>query len=111
LQIGPDLYINPESPGKFINHSCDPNCGLVNLMLTAIRDIKQGEELSYDYSTTMLERHWVMNCACGYDACRKVIEDFDMLPRERQKYYMNLGVVQPFIVEFLKQPTQPVTDR
>jgi len=102
LQVDRDLYINPESPGKYINHSCDPNSGLRELVLVALRDIKEGEELSYDYSTTMLERHWVMDCRCGSPLCRHVIEDFDKIPEARQKYYLNLGVVQPFIVEFLE---------
>ena len=45
--------------GRFINHSCQPNLYMVpvrvnnaipHLALFAVRDIEQGEELSYDYS-------------------------------------------------------------
>ena len=38
---------------RLINHSCNPNCEVegkgLKLWITAIKDIKKGEELSYDY--------------------------------------------------------------
>src|SRR5262249_59335553 len=38
---------------RYINHSCDPNCEVVKandaLWIVALRDIKEGEELSYSY--------------------------------------------------------------
>ena len=38
---------------RLINHSCDPNCEVygtgLKVWVYAIRDIKKGEELSYDY--------------------------------------------------------------
>ena len=39
---------------RLINHSCDPNCEVLDISktkiwVTAMRDIKKGEELSYDY--------------------------------------------------------------
>ena len=38
---------------RLINHSCDPNCEVVGkglkLWISAIRVIRKGEELSYDY--------------------------------------------------------------
>ncbi|PZN27738.1 MAG: SET domain-containing protein-lysine N-methyltransferase, partial [Proteobacteria bacterium] len=41
---------------RFINHSCDPNCETVvensRVFIDAIRDIKPGEELGYDYQLT-----------------------------------------------------------
>lgn len=44
--------------GRFVNHSCEPNCeiqkwsvdGLFRMALFAQRDIKAGEELTYDYN-------------------------------------------------------------
>lgn len=41
------------NPARFINHSCDPNCetegGDWHIWIEAIKDIKKGEELTYDY--------------------------------------------------------------
>ena len=38
---------------RLINHSCKPNCEVdgkgLKLLIFALRDIKKGEELSYDY--------------------------------------------------------------
>ena len=38
---------------RLINHSCDPNCEVtgkgLKLWILAIKNIKKGEELSYDY--------------------------------------------------------------
>ena len=36
-----------------VNHSCEPNCGIRNACgLVALRDIKDGEEITYDYCMT-----------------------------------------------------------
>ena len=40
-------------PARLINHSCNPNCEVVGkglkLWIESIKDIKKGDELSYDY--------------------------------------------------------------
>ena len=57
---------------RFINHSCDPNCEAVDdagrIFIEAIRNIRPGEELTYDYH---LERdgRWHKEWAERY-ACR-----------------------------------------
>jgi hypothetical protein len=102
LQIERDLYLLCQPPFLYSNHSCEPNCGLnAQLQLVTLRDIKSDEELFWDYSTSMLERHWTMSCACGATTCRKVITDFDLLPDDVQSRYLEMNVVLPFIVEHL----------
>src|ERR1700750_991500 len=105
LQIGPDQYLLCESPFLYSNHACDPNCGLTpDLELKTLRHIKQGEELLWDYSTSMLERHWTMNCRCGAANCRRLITDFDLLPEQLQAKYIRLNIVLPFIADSVKVP-------
>ncbi|OHD64579.1 MAG: hypothetical protein A2176_08815 [Spirochaetes bacterium RBG_13_51_14] len=104
LQIDDDRFMGPShNADDLINHSCDPNCGLVYrdgiVKLIAIREIVKGEELSFDYSTTMDEDCWEMECLCGGHNCRKVVRDFKYLPPDVQKKYIALGVVMPFIVK------------
>lgn len=100
IQIGRDRYIDPYSPAKFLNHSCDPNSGFVDeIRLVATRQILPGEEIRFDYSTTMLERSWEMDCRCGAARCRSRVRDFDLLPTALQVRYLQLGIVQNFIVE------------
>ena len=71
---------------RWINHSCAPNCEAVvaeaegddrtadKVFIEAIRDIKPGEELTYDYGITLAERHTarlkkIWACRCGSPKC------------------------------------------
>jgi hypothetical protein len=104
LQIGPNAYLDTSPPGRFTNHSCDPNAGIVDdRVLTTLRPIAVGEEIRFDYSTTMSEDHWTMDCRCGEPFCRGVILDFHHLPPVTQDRYLQLGIVQRFIVEEVRR--------
>jgi hypothetical protein len=103
IQIRINEYIFCEPPFLYSNHSCTPNCGInANLELFTLTDINIGEELFWDYSTSMLERHWTMNCSCGSKNCRKLITDFDLLPLELQEDYLRMNIVLPFIIDELR---------
>jgi uncharacterized protein len=100
LQTGINKYILCDPPFLYSNHSCHPNCAINGeLFFYTIKEIKKGEELVWDYSTSMLERHWQMNCSCGYPGCRKIIKDFDLLPEMVQQHYIKIQIVMPFILE------------
>jgi SET domain-containing protein len=107
MQIDETLYLGPSgSFDDFINHSCDPNCGVkmvdgkVNLF--SIKEICVGDELTWDYSTTMDEDNWEMNCLCGKNICRGKIRDFKYLPKKIQQKYINAGVVPDYILKKLQ---------
>lgn len=55
-----------------INHSCDPNCEAMEIRgriwITAIRDIRAGEELTYDYH--LYDGEGDVPCHCGARNCR-----------------------------------------
>jgi hypothetical protein len=59
--------------------------------------ISRGEEVVYDYSTTMWEEHWTMRCQCGESDCRRLVEDFPQLPDSLKQTYLREGIVQEFI--------------
>jgi len=100
LQVGINKYIIPDHPFHLSNHSCLPNCGINRqLQFITIQNVSAGEELVWDYSTSMLERHWTMKCDCEQENCRHIIRDFDMLPLQFREKYLYLGIVLPFIVE------------
>lgn len=104
LQVDHDKYFLCEVPFLYVNHSCNPNCGVYNgTDLISLVPVKKGEELFWDYSTSMLERHWTMKCLCGEKKCRKIITDFDLLPHNLQLKYMELNLAFPFISQFLNQ--------
>ena len=58
---------------RLINHSCNPNCEVegkgLKLWIVAIRDIKKGEELSYDYGFGYDEDYKQFVCRCGAKNC------------------------------------------
>ena len=64
---------------RWINHSCRPNCEAVDddgrIYIEAVRDIRAGEELTYDYNLVLDERHTpaakkAHPCSCGAPRCR-----------------------------------------
>ena len=81
--VDKNIWIDPVSPYTFLNHSCEPNLGIRNKReFVALRDIKPGDELTFDYSITEDEIEWTMNCACGEKECRKVIRSIQFLSPE-----------------------------
>jgi hypothetical protein len=98
LQYGFDKYIDTEAPGRFVNHSCEPNTGIIDdFDLVALEDIPIHSEIRFDYSTTMDEDYYQMECKCGKPSCRKVVTDFKLLPEETRKRYLDLNIVMNFI--------------
>ncbi|CAA3024743.1 histone-lysine N-methyltransferase ATX2-like [Olea europaea subsp. europaea] len=67
------------SIAHLINHSCEPNCysrvisinSDEHIVIFAKRDIKQWEELTYDYRFFSMEEK--LACYCGFPRCRGVI--------------------------------------
>ncbi len=59
---------------KYINHSCEPNCESDvkkgKIWIEALRDIKKGEELTYDYSFSFdVDILKETPCFCGSKHC------------------------------------------
>jgi SET domain-containing protein len=99
LQIGIDRYMYLDEPGRFVNHSCSPDAAVIgDTRLVAIRAIAQGEEIRFDYSTTVSDG-WTMPCLCGAAECRGLVVAFQLLPEPLRRRYALLGHVQRFIVE------------
>lgn len=99
LQIGDDLYLDLEEPARLVNHSCQPNAGVVDdLFLVALTDIGPGEEVAFDYSTTMGDGHWTMTCECGTRRCRGVVRDLDEVAGELQEQYLEQEIVQSYLL-------------
>ncbi len=99
LQIDTTTYVDIEEPGVIVNHHCNPNAGIINTYtLVALIDICKGEEIFFDYSTTMSDNSWTMDCGCSATNCRKIVKDFHYLPSSIKQKYLELGIVQKFIV-------------
>lgn len=82
LTLDADRVIDANVGGnaaRFINHSCEPNCEPIaygdHMWIVAIRDIRPGEELAYDYAIELDERHTPARkkrfpCFCEARRCR-----------------------------------------
>lgn len=95
LPIDDDIFLAARSMDEepliklFVNHSCDPNCGLRGeITFIAMREINPGEELTIDYAMIDNEKYEFI-CTCGSDICRKIITGFDWKNPELQKKYFD----------------------
>jgi SET domain-containing protein len=91
FEVGPDLNIDGGRKGnssRWINHSCEPNCEAIEeqgrIHIEALRRIRAGEELTYDYNidageriTPAVKRRWP--CRCGGSKCRGTV----LVPTEK----------------------------
>jgi hypothetical protein len=93
IDLGEDRLLEPGPPFRFLNHSCEPNCELLNLTtpgrwrdyevyVRAIRSIAVGDELTIDYA-------WhpdaAIRCGCQSARCRGWIVSEDQLEEVRQR--------------------------
>jgi hypothetical protein len=94
----------------FFNHSCDPNSGFKGqVFLVAMRDIKAGEEITFDYCMTVSESVgsdmiFAMDCSCGSSRCRKIITEQDWMIPELQVRYK--GFFSPYITDKIEKLNQ-----
>lgn len=79
---------------RLINHSCDPNCESEidrgHIWISSIKDIKKGDELSYDYGYDVdnYEEHI---CKCGSKNCVGHIVSQDQWGKlKRKKFFKKL---------------------
>ncbi|MCX6902363.1 MAG: SET domain-containing protein-lysine N-methyltransferase [Verrucomicrobia bacterium] len=60
------------NPARYLNHSCSPNCEAEliegKIWIVACRDIKAGEEVTFDYGYD-LEDYREHPCQCGSPQC------------------------------------------
>lgn len=83
---------------RFINHSCAPNCETVietsRVFIDAIRNIKPGEELGYDYQLTWESTDdpaelALYACRCGAKKCRGTMLDKEPVDKKNAKKSKN----------------------
>ena len=74
---------------KLINHSCNPNCEveIINneIWISAIKNIKKNNELSYNYGYSYDTDYVDHICKCGSSNCVGYILDEDHWPKLKNK--------------------------
>ncbi|PIU73632.1 hypothetical protein COS78_01420 [Candidatus Shapirobacteria bacterium CG06_land_8_20_14_3_00_40_12] len=87
-----------DSPGYFINHSCESNLWMKDAFtLTARKRIGIGEEITADYCLWEADENFVSKwtCNCNSPDCRKLITGKDWHNQDIQKKYF--GHFSPLI--------------
>jgi len=105
FQIDLDKYFILDPLSFKFNHSCDPSVGFrKESEMFALRDIKAGEEITYDYSAVVApnitEDLWTMECSCGSAICRGTVANVLSLPPETRKKYFELGAFQDYMLDY-----------
>jgi SET domain-containing protein len=76
-----------EAVMMFLNHSCEPNVGILGqIIFVAMRDIDSGEELTIDYAMFGADKE-PMRCNCRSANCRGLITDSDWKIKKLQEKY------------------------
>lgn len=79
-----NVWVDMQLPYVKVNHSCTPNLGIDGTRtFVALRDIKVGEQLFFDYSITDAEEHWVMPCVRVSEHCESEIGGIQTMSKER----------------------------
>jgi SET domain-containing protein len=109
LLIGP-ISVDETDDAEWFNHSCDPNSGLLGqIILVAMRDIKKGEEITFDYVMSCSQKgkkRILFPCDCDSPNCRKEMTNQDWRNPELQQKYK--GYFSPYVqrnIDELKNKT------
>jgi len=99
-----DHFVYSLCSGEAWNHSCDANTWWTkDNELSARRDIKEDEEITYDYATTDIDpdvtRTW--QCKCGSIKCRHNINWNDILLPELYEEYK--GHLPSFVEKMVRK--------
>ena len=110
LHIGEGIFLVLDSLSNLFNHNCDPNLGVRrDGELFTLRDIQPGEELCFDYSTTVppgwSSADWSMECRCGTTICRGILGDVLTLPAARLEFYQQAGALTDHVIQHLPPST------
>jgi uncharacterized protein len=68
-------------PAILVNHSCEANVGIRSNNVSAydfiaLRDVKKGEEVLWDYETSEYNLYGQFLCSCGVSNCRGILKGF-----------------------------------
>ena len=105
VQVDKNKHVEPQGPMNWFNHSCQPNAKFIYerregvfpdvdanhevfwYMIT-IRDIKKGEDVTFDYTTSEYDMAQCFQCKCGAQKCLGKIKGFKYLSPEQQRERM-----------------------
>jgi hypothetical protein len=92
LQVDEDVHLvtplDEVDVEDLVNHSCMPNAGLSDAVtLVALRPIRRGEEVCFDYAMSDANVHSQFACQCGRPLCRGFVRHDDWRLPDLQRRY------------------------
>ncbi len=80
VQVGKGLHIDQDDAQeefdlirryfwRYLDHSCEPSAMIRDRQVIAIRDIAEGEGVTFDYNTTEYDMASPFQCYCGSSLC------------------------------------------
>ena len=63
IQIANNYHIE-DSFGRYINHSCDPNIKVIGTNLISIKEIKNGDSITFNYNDSEDAISYPFLCSC-----------------------------------------------
>lgn len=102
FQVGDKKWLDDFGYGKFLNHSCDPNSTIFDLVkLRALKDIEPSEEVVIDFETIDWDDsvYGAFVCKCSSDKCRGIIRGYRFLPENVKNDYKRKGLIPDFLLK------------
>lgn len=95
--------------GHYVNHSCNPTAviriiekdsNIPYIEVIARRNIKIGEEITFDYATLEYELTLINSiCKCDALICRGTVQGFKDLPNNIIKKYKKEGIIADYLLQ------------
>lgn len=68
-----------------------------------MRDIKKGEELTYDYSICDIDNDYIIDCFCGTKSCRTRISGQDIFDEKLKLTKKYQGYIPQYVLKEIKK--------
>lgn len=92
VDMGDHGVLDPRAPFRYLNHSCEPNCELLEwestrsappqIWVHAIKTVRPSEQLTIDYGWPAES---AIRCLCGTASCRGWVVDQSELSRVKRR--------------------------
>ncbi len=103
-------FVLPCDETRYLNHSCNANIlGAEYGFDIVVRDIKKGEEATYDYRDFYDDVK--MPCFCGESNCCKVVDFKHPVPKELQRFWDEKVSAALKLVNKVEQPLKEALAR
>ena len=95
VQVGASLHLDQDCARdefdlvrryfwRYLDHSCEPTTFIRDREVIAVRDIAEGDGVTFDYNTTEYDMAEPFRCHCGSEFCVGLIRGARHLTREQR---------------------------